>query len=109
MYKSIAFFSFFFALATASQGDLNINVRPTASGQYDILVDGEVWFPGSTHSVGLHNYPDLKVIKKTTTSVGKDGLGDHSVFSTTGQLAYRLLQFFMFPFQRWNFRDLFFQ
>ena len=69
MYKSIALFSFLFAFANASQGGLNINVRPTASGQYDILVDGEVWFPGSAHAVGLHNHPDLQVIKETKKSL----------------------------------------
>ena len=86
MFQSNALLSCFvaFALATttASQG-LNINVRPTASGQYDILVDGEVWFPGSAHTVALHNYPDIQVTTKTTKSAGKDSLGDHTVFSTT--------------------------
>ena len=77
------FVAFALATTTASQGGLNINVRPTASGQYDILVDGEVWFPGSAHTVALHNYPDIQVTSKTTKSAGKDSLGDHTVFSTT--------------------------
>ena len=93
MFQSNALLSCFvaFALATttASQG-LNNNVRPTASGQYDILVDGEVWFPGSAHTVALHNYPDIQVTSKTTKSAGKDSLGDHCIFNYLCIVEYKV-------------------
>jgi len=63
---------------------VNVNVRQTSSGQFDILVDGEIWFPGSTHKVSLHNYPDLKVVKETKKSIGKDHtFGEHTIYQTT--------------------------
>lgn len=60
---------------------LTITVRQTKSGQYDILVDGEEFFPGSTRNVTLHNHV-LKLTGPTIKSTAIDKLGQHQLFTT---------------------------
>jgi len=71
-------------LPTAAQppSSPKITVMRTSSGQYDILVDGEVFFPGSKRNVTLHHHDDLKP-QKTVLSSGSDPLGKHTRYDTT--------------------------
>ena len=57
---------------------LNIGIRPTPSGQFDVLVDGAVWFPGSTHPVALHNHAFTQ-----QTAMKKTSYVDHDLFTST--------------------------
>jgi hypothetical protein len=71
---------------TSTNPRVKVSVRPTESGQFDVLVDGEIWFPGSTHNVTLNNH-ELKKKSSTTTQVGVDKFGPHTVFTTNYDLA----------------------